>query len=114
MERSIATTPRSPGSTEVVYGPPPGDAWRRWRAGSESLGASISAALARIDPRWLGLALVVVALAVYMVSHTNRHNFYNHFVWQAAALLEGHFSIAFPVTAGDFQNGYFQDVMPLL
>ncbi|HEY7599131.1 MAG TPA: hypothetical protein VH741_04315, partial [Candidatus Limnocylindrales bacterium] len=27
---------------------------------------------------------------------------------------EGHFSIAFPVTAGVFQNGYFQDVMPLL
>jgi hypothetical protein len=69
--------------------------------------------LARVDPLRLGLALVVLALAVYMLSNPVRRNTYNHFVWQAAALFEGRFSIAFPVDSGPHVNGYFQDVMPL-
>jgi len=56
----------------------------------------------------------VVALAVYLSTYTER--FYDHFVWQAAAWLEGQPAIRFPVQATDaaFGNAHFQDVLPIL
>ena len=51
---------------------------------------------------------------IYLTTHTDR--FYDHFVWQAAAFLEGQAAIRYPVvgvrtTAG---NAYFQDVLPIV
>ena len=58
--------------------------------------------------------LVLVALAVYLATRTDR--FYDHFVWQAAAFLEGHAAIRYPVfsTDGSIGNAYFQDVLPIV
>ena len=55
-------------------------------------------------------------LAIYVVSNLDRVNFYNHFVWQASAWLEGQAGIRFPVsaTATSPGNDYFQDVLPIL
>jgi hypothetical protein len=47
------------------------------------------------------------------LSHPSRSGFYNHFVWQADAFLQGRVAIDYPVTDGPHTNGYFQDVMPL-
>ena len=60
-----------------------------------------------------GLALVAAALAVYLVTYVDRY--YDHFVWQAAALLEGHAAIRYHVedAAGLNGNAYFQDVLPI-
>ena len=62
----------------------------------------------------VGLGLVVAALAVYSVTATDR--FYNHFVWQAAAFLEGQAAIRYPVagSGGSIGNAYFQDVLPMV
>lgn len=61
----------------------------------------------------IGLLLAVAALLVYLVSRTDRY--YDHFVWQAAAFLEGHAAIRYPVeeVAGRFGNAFFQDVLPV-
>ncbi|MBI3747074.1 MAG: hypothetical protein HY264_11240 [Chloroflexi bacterium] len=72
-------------------------------------------ALARSDPRWLdflpsaliGAALVGIALAAYWLPGSVR--FYNHFVWQAMAFLQGRAAIAWPVPGND----WFQDVLPI-
>ncbi len=64
----------------------------------------------------IGLALVTLALVVYMVqSLAAPNNFYNHFVWQASAWLDGETSIAYPVYATGDQpgNDYFNDVEPV-
>jgi hypothetical protein len=106
VERSIATTPLPPSGTEV-------SPWARYRARRDDVVAELSRALERVGPLRIGLALVIVALAVYMLSNPERRNTYNHFVWQAQALLEGRFSIAYPVRTGEHVNSYFQDVMPL-
>jgi hypothetical protein len=60
-----------------------------------------------------GFALALVALAVYLATHVDR--FYDHFVWQAAAFLEGHAAIRYPVasTAERIGNWFFQDVLPV-
>jgi hypothetical protein len=72
------------------------------------------------DPRtarWIsilvGLLLALGALAVYLATRTDRY--YDHFVWQAAAFLEGHAAIRYPVDAsgGLHGNAYFQDVLPI-
>jgi len=62
----------------------------------------------------VGAGLVVAALAIYLTTRTER--FYDHFVWQAAAFLEGHAAIRYPVfaTNGSAGNAYFQDVMPIV
>jgi hypothetical protein len=65
-----------------------------------------------IDPIWVSVALFVLALAVYVGSNPARSDFYDHFVWQADAFLQGRTDIAYPVTEGPYQNGYFQDVLP--
>jgi hypothetical protein len=70
---------------------------------------------ARPDPHWLDLlpsaliggALVAVALAAYWLPGSVRY--YNHFVWQALAFLDGRAAITWPVPGND----YFQDVLPL-
>jgi hypothetical protein len=109
VERSIATTLPPASGTDVQPAALPNGRPARL----DEVVARLADVLARVDPLRIGLSLVVVALAVYMLSHTGHHNNYDHFVWQAAALLEGRFSIAYPVTSGDHVNGYFQDVMPL-
>jgi len=65
---------------------------------------------------WTGLLIFGVMLAIYIVSNLDRVNFYNHFVWQASAWLQGQAGIQFPVTASPTSpgNDYFQDVQPIL
>ncbi len=72
------------------------------------------------DPRtarWIsilvGLLLALAALAIYLATRTDRY--YDHFVWQAAAFLEGHAAIRYPIErSGDLLgNAYFQDVLPI-
>jgi hypothetical protein len=60
-----------------------------------------------------GVALAVAAFGVYRITYVER--FYDHFVWQAAAFLEGQAAIRYPVatTAERIGNWYFQDVLPL-
>jgi hypothetical protein len=70
----------------------------------------------RLDRRLdlvVGVLLVVVALGIYLATHTDR--FYNHFVWQASAFLEGQAAIRYPVssTADSLGNAFFQDVLPV-
>ena len=65
-----------------------------------------------VDPAWIGLAFVVVALAVYILSNPSRGNFYNHFVWQADAFDNLRAWIPYPFHDGTFDNSYFQDVLP--
>ncbi|CAN5733740.1 hypothetical protein BH23CHL7_BH23CHL7_02940 [soil metagenome] len=78
------------------------------------LADAVADVLSRIDPVRIGFALVVIALAIYLLSNPSRGNTYNHFVWQAMALLDGRFAIDYPVTEGARTNAYFQDVMPLV
>ena len=67
--------------------------------------------------RWLvvaaGLFLAFAALAVYSLTRVDRY--YDHFVWQAAAFLEGQAAIRYPVEGivGVSGNAYFQDVLPI-
>jgi hypothetical protein len=65
----------------------------------------------------VGLAIVGVMLGVFVLSNDHRYNFYNHFVWQASAWLDGQAGIRYPVpNAGDGHpyNDFFQDVLPLV
>jgi hypothetical protein len=71
---------------------------------------------ARLDRRLdltVGVLLAVVALGIYLATRTDR--FYDHFVWQASAFLEGQAAIRYPVagTAGSLGNAFFQDVLPV-
>jgi 4-amino-4-deoxy-L-arabinose transferase-like glycosyltransferase len=61
----------------------------------------------------VGVALAVVAFAIYQVTRIDRY--YDHFVWQAAAFLEGQAAIRYPVgpSADGFGNWLFQDVLPV-
>jgi hypothetical protein len=61
----------------------------------------------------VGVLLAVVALGVYLTTQVDR--FYDHFVWQAAAFLEGQAAIRYPVSgsATSFGNAFFQDVLPV-
>ena len=67
--------------------------------------------------RWLaiaaGLGLALGALAIYSSTRVDRY--YDHFVWQAAAFLEGQAAIRYPVEGivGVSGNAYFQDVLPI-
>ncbi|HEY6057386.1 MAG TPA: hypothetical protein VIV06_05100 [Candidatus Limnocylindrales bacterium] len=63
----------------------------------------------------VGLGVVLLSLAIYTVSNHDRRNFYNHFVWQASAWLEGQAAIRYPVVGQDGSpgNDYFQDVLPV-
>ncbi len=71
----------------------------------------------RVGAALLGVAVVAVCLLVYLVSNPKRDNLYNHFVWQAAAWLEGQAGIRYPVYAeapGEPENWYFQDVLEIV
>ena len=61
-----------------------------------------------------GILLAVIALGIYLATRTDR--FYDHFVWQAAAFLEGQAAIRYPVggTAGSEGNAFFQDILPIM
>ncbi len=56
----------------------------------------------------VGVGFVLLALAVYTRSLLDRPA-YDHFVWQAAAFLEGQAAIRYPVAG----NAYYQDVLPI-
>jgi hypothetical protein len=60
-----------------------------------------------------GVGLAVVAFGIYRATHIDRY--YDHFVWQAAAFLEGQAAIRYPVGSGPggFGNWFFQDVLPV-
>jgi hypothetical protein len=64
---------------------------------------------------WLaaGVGLAIAAFAVYSVTRIDRY--YDHFVWQAAAFLEGQAAIRYPVGSGELGvgNWFFQDVLPV-
>ena len=62
----------------------------------------------------IGLLIALGSWAVYVATATD--HFYNHFVWQAAAFLEGHAAIRYPVlgVGGAPGNEYFQDVLPIV
>lgn len=74
-----------------------------------------STGVVRIDPHWLdllpsaliGAGLIAAALAAYWLPGSVRY--YNHFVWQALAFLDGRAAITWPVPGNEF----FQDVLPL-
>ena len=64
------------------------------------------------DGRWdrrrdlaVGVVLGVIAFGIYMATQTDR--FYDHFVWQASAFLEGQAAIRYPVesSASGIGNG---------
>ncbi len=61
-----------------------------------------------------GVALIALAFAIYLSSGPVRY--YNHFVWQSLAFLDGRAEIDYPVpsTAMSPGNAFFQDVVPLL
>ena len=69
--------------------------------------------LRRLHPGWVALGLFALAAVVYFSSNPARHDFYDHFVWQADAFLNGRAEITYPVSAGPFRNDYFQDVLPV-
>ncbi len=69
--------------------------------------------LGAIGPGWIGLAFTLVAIGVYVFSNPHRYGFYDHFVWQAQAWLDGSASIRYPVTSGIRTNDYYQDVLDL-
>jgi hypothetical protein len=68
---------------------------------------------AYVGRRIAPLALVLLALAVYVISNPLRGDLYNHFVWQADAFLHGRVAIPWPVVSGPFRNIHFLDIMPL-
>jgi hypothetical protein len=61
----------------------------------------------------IGAAFVAIALAAYWLPGSIR--FYNHFVWQAMAFLQGQAAIPWPVpgTYGVGGNEWMQDVYPI-
>ena len=76
-------------------------------------GARPSSWLDRLPAIGIGFAIVGIALAAYWLPGSPR--FYNHFVWQALAFLDGRAAITWPVDApGIYGNAYFQDVLPVL
>ena len=72
--------------------------------------------IGRLDRRLdvvAGVLLAIIALGIYLATQTDR--FYDHFVWQASAFLEGQAGIRYPVgaTADSLGNAFFQDVLPV-
>ena len=61
----------------------------------------------------VGLAIAALLLVVYVVSNPTRGSYYNHFVWQAEAFLDGRAAIRYPVAdqPGVHGNDLFQDVI---
>jgi len=97
VSASISTAPAAPAPPTLESGP----------------GAWIEQRLERVDPLWVAVGLFVLALVVYLGSDPARHDFYDHFVWQADAFLHGRAEIDYPVSEGPYRNDYFQDVLPV-
>jgi hypothetical protein len=95
VQPSIATGHRATRRRQVLT--PSSRPWRWLPAGLRNV-------LSLSDPTAIGLFFVIVALGLYTFSNPSRGNYYNHFVLQAQAYLNG--SIAIPLPG-------FQDVMPL-
>jgi hypothetical protein len=81
-------------------------------AGSRGLDA-LFAWLDRLPALVVGAGLLALALAAYWLPGSDRY--YNHFVWQALAFLDGRTVIDWPVDLGGFPNGndWMQDIYPL-
>ena len=64
----------------------------------------------------VGLAIATLLLAIYVLSNPERGSYYNHFVWQAEAFLDGRAAIRYPVFDGPDGRGndLFQDVLPTI
>ena len=105
MTASIATGPFATGRRSI--GASPAD-----RLSRRSDGA-LEQLLGFIGPRWIGVAFAIVAAAVYIWSNPTRWGFYDHFVWQAQAWLDGAVAIRYPVDTGIRTNDYYQDVLDL-
>jgi hypothetical protein len=73
----------------------------------------LSAWFDRLPAIAVGAGLVALALAAYWLPGSERY--YNHFVWQAMAFLNGTAVISWPVDLGGFPRGndWMQDVYPL-
>jgi hypothetical protein len=80
--------------------------------------------------RWeraIGIAIATFICLIYLVVNPDRHNFYEHFTWQADAWLQGQIGIEYPVCSasevnpdcasrvpdGEPFNSYFLDVLPV-
>ena len=63
-----------------------------------------------------GLAIALLLFGIYLVSNPDRTSYYNHFVWQAEAFLDGRAAIRYPVPPGRSGpgNDQFQDVVPAI
>ena len=112
---SISTDPRAPlravcGSLARACRPTPHPKRRPLRPAPAP---RLESLLWRIDPMWVSVALFVLGLVVYLGSNPERHDLYDHFVWQADAFLQGRAEIEYPVVDGPYQNGFFQDVLPV-
>jgi hypothetical protein len=61
----------------------------------------------------IGLAIATLLLGIYVLSNPHRGSYYNHFVWQAEAFLDGRAAIRYPVFDGPDGRGndLFQDVV---
>ena len=81
MTASIATGPFATGRRSI-------DASPADRLSRRSDGA-FEQLLGLIGPGWIGVAFAVVATVIYIWSNPTRWGFYDHFVWQAQAWLEG-------------------------
>ena len=69
--------------------------------------------LGAIGPGRMAVIFAIVAIAVYVWSNPHRWGFYDHFVWQAQAWLDGRIPIDYPVSEGVRTNDYYQDVLDL-
>ncbi len=105
MTASIATGPFASGRRSIGASPA-----ERLASGSEGVFESF---LRSLGPGWVGLAFAIVAIVVYIWSNPTRWGFYDHFVWQAQAWLEGRAAVAYPVADGIRSNDYYQDVLDL-
>ncbi|MCY7419093.1 MAG: hypothetical protein LH650_11460, partial [Chloroflexi bacterium] len=105
MTASIATGPFASGRRSVAGTTTDGYA--------RTSGSRFDGWLDMLGPGLVGLAFVVVAIAVYVLSNPNRYGFYDHFVWQAQAWLDGSAAIRYPVSEGIRANDYYQDVLDL-
>lgn len=105
MTASIATGPFASGRRSVAGTTTDGYA--------RTSGSRLDGWLDMLGPGVVGLAFIVVAIAVYVLSNPNRFSFYDHFVWQAQAWLDGSISIPYPVDGPLKSNSYYQDVLDL-
>ena len=80
-------------------------------AGSPLLPADRAARLTVL----VGLGVALAMLILYVLTRPSWQNLYDHFVWQAAAWLEGQAHIRYPVgaTATSPGNSWLHDVVPL-